>query len=163
MRAYSARDATQGHRWIRVAVGCRRRAVRVALVSRVDELRQGTRDRGQPCSERQRKTREGQRSSDAVIGRRPSNACVRWCRHSRRRRLDRARRADGDVHQERAPTLVAVTDANGEWKAPRVMPGAYVVAATAKGYLPARTRSSPSSPASSARASTSCSPQAARS
>lgn len=35
-----------------------------------------------------------------------------------------------------APTLVAVTDANGNWTAPRVMPGAYVIAATASGYLP---------------------------
>ena len=35
-----------------------------------------------------------------------------------------------------APTLVAVTDANGNWTAPRVMPGAYVIAATARGYLP---------------------------
>lgn len=35
-----------------------------------------------------------------------------------------------------APTIVAVTDANGVWKAPRVRPGAYVVAAAAKGYLP---------------------------
>ncbi|HTL34532.1 MAG TPA: carboxypeptidase-like regulatory domain-containing protein, partial [Kofleriaceae bacterium] len=34
------------------------------------------------------------------------------------------------------PTLVATTDANGNWKANRVMPGAYVVAATASGYLP---------------------------
>ena len=35
-----------------------------------------------------------------------------------------------------APTLTAITDANGTWKAPRVMPGAYVIAATAKGFLP---------------------------
>lgn len=35
-----------------------------------------------------------------------------------------------------APTLVAITDANGNWTAPRVMPGAYVIAATATGYLP---------------------------
>lgn len=35
-----------------------------------------------------------------------------------------------------APTLTAVTDGNGVWKAPRVMPGAYVIAATAKGFLP---------------------------
>jgi protocatechuate 3,4-dioxygenase beta subunit len=34
------------------------------------------------------------------------------------------------------PTLVAITDANGNWKADRVMPGAYVAAATARGYLP---------------------------
>ncbi|MBS1121405.1 MAG: hypothetical protein H6Q90_3633 [Deltaproteobacteria bacterium] len=34
------------------------------------------------------------------------------------------------------PTLVAVTDANGAWKVPRVMPGSYVAAATASGYLP---------------------------
>jgi uncharacterized GH25 family protein len=34
------------------------------------------------------------------------------------------------------PTLVATTDANGNWKAARVMPGAYVIAATASGYLP---------------------------
>ncbi|HSD90989.1 MAG TPA: carboxypeptidase regulatory-like domain-containing protein, partial [Kofleriaceae bacterium] len=34
------------------------------------------------------------------------------------------------------PTLVATTDANGLWKVPRVMPGAYVVAAMASGYLP---------------------------
>ncbi len=38
--------------------------------------------------------------------------------------------------QSEAPTLVAVTDANGNWTAPRVMPGAYVIAATASGYLP---------------------------
>lgn len=35
-----------------------------------------------------------------------------------------------------APTLVAVTDASGGWKAPNVRPGAYVVAATATGFLP---------------------------
>ncbi|NVB84104.1 MAG: hypothetical protein HOV81_37360, partial [Kofleriaceae bacterium] len=35
-----------------------------------------------------------------------------------------------------APTLTAVTDASGAWKAPRVMPGAYVISATAKGFLP---------------------------
>ena len=34
------------------------------------------------------------------------------------------------------PTMVAITDANGVWKAPRVRPGAYVVAASATGYLP---------------------------
>ncbi|HUS30715.1 MAG TPA: carboxypeptidase-like regulatory domain-containing protein, partial [Kofleriaceae bacterium] len=34
------------------------------------------------------------------------------------------------------PTLVATTDANGNFKAATVMPGAYVVAATASGYLP---------------------------
>lgn len=35
-----------------------------------------------------------------------------------------------------SPTLVVVTDANGAWKAPIVPPGAYVVAATARGFLP---------------------------
>jgi len=35
-----------------------------------------------------------------------------------------------------APTMVAIADANGVWKAPRVRPGAYVVAAAATGYLP---------------------------
>ncbi len=35
-----------------------------------------------------------------------------------------------------SPTLVAVTDANGAWTAPRVRPGAYVVSATATGFLP---------------------------
>lgn len=35
-----------------------------------------------------------------------------------------------------APTLVATTDASGAWKLPRVPPGAYVVAATAAGFLP---------------------------
>jgi len=35
-----------------------------------------------------------------------------------------------------APTLVAVTDASGAWNVPRVPPGAYVVAATAPGFLP---------------------------
>ncbi len=35
-----------------------------------------------------------------------------------------------------SPTILAITDATGGWKAPRVMPGAYVVAATAAGFLP---------------------------
>ncbi len=35
-----------------------------------------------------------------------------------------------------APTIIAVTDASGAWTASSVRPGAYVVAATATGYLP---------------------------
>jgi protocatechuate 3,4-dioxygenase beta subunit len=35
-----------------------------------------------------------------------------------------------------SPTLVATTDANGAWKVDRVTPGAYRIAATAKGLLP---------------------------
>jgi hypothetical protein len=36
-----------------------------------------------------------------------------------------------------APTLVIATDARGVWTAPSVAPGAYVLAVTATGYLPA--------------------------
>ena len=40
-----------------------------------------------------------------------------------------------------SPTLIAVTDATGAWAAPKVRPGAYVVSATATGFLPkARTK-----------------------
>ena len=37
------------------------------------------------------------------------------------------------------PTLYAVTDANGAWKAPLVPPGTYVVTANARGFLPGST------------------------
>jgi protocatechuate 3,4-dioxygenase beta subunit len=38
--------------------------------------------------------------------------------------------------ESNSPTLVAVTDASGAWSVARVPPGAYVVAATAPGYMP---------------------------